>query len=126
MMNLRVMANSIIAGVNPNQQAVLKISTGSDVDDSGKVVPSFTEQPITIQPQSISTADLEHLNLINQQGQFMYAYITGQISAIRRSQGKGAEHVMFTAYGENEPSDWVVKQVVESYATWCKVLLWRQ
>lgn len=125
-MNLSGIANSVITGVNPNQQAVLKINTGSAVDDSGKVNPCFTEQPITIQPQSLSTADLDHLNLINQQGQFMYAYITGQISAIRRSQGKGAEHVMFTAYGEDEPSDWVVKQVVESYATWCKVLLWRQ
>lgn len=125
-MNLSGIANSVISGVNPNQKAALKINTGSTVDDSGKVKPCFTEQPITIQPQSLSTADLDHLNLINQQGQFMYAYITGQISAIRRSQGKGAEHVMFTAYGENEPSDWVVKQVVESYATWCKVLLWRQ
>ena len=126
MMNLSGLANSVISGVNPNQKAVLKINTGSTVDDSGKVNPCFTEQPITIQPQSLSTADLDHLNLINQQGQFMYAYITGQISAIRRSQGKGAEHVMFTAYGENEPSDWVVKQVVESYPQWCKVLLWRQ
>lgn len=126
MMNLSGLANSVISGVNPNQKAVLKINTGSTVDDSGKVNPCFTEQPITIQPQSLSTADLDHLNLINQQGQFMYAYITGQISAIRRSQGKGAEHVMFTAYGEDGASDWVVKQVVESYATWCKVLLWRQ
>ena len=125
-MNLSGIANSVISGVNPNQQAVLKINTGTTVDDAGKVKPCFTEQPITIQPQSLSTADLDHLNLINQQGQFMYAYITGQISAIRRSQGKGAEHVMFTAYGEDEPSDWVVKQVVESYPQWCKVLLWRQ
>lgn len=125
-MNLSGIANSVISGVNPNQKAVLKINTGTTVDDAGKVKPCFTEQPITIQPQSLSTADLDHLNLINQQGQFMYAYITGQISAIRRSQGKGAEHVMFTAYGEDEPSDWVVKQVVESYPQWCKVLLWRQ
>lgn len=125
-MNLSGIANSVISGVNPNQKAVLKISTGSTVDDSGKVKPCFTEQAITIQPQSLSTADLDHLNLVNQQGQFMYAYVSGQISAIRRSQGKGAEHIMFTAYGETELSNWVVKQVVESYATWCKVLLWRQ
>lgn len=125
-MNLSGIANSVISGVNPNQKAVLKNSTGSTVDDSGKVRPCFTEQAITIQPQSLSTADLDHLNLVNQQGQFMYAYVSGQISAIRRSQGKGAEHIMFTAYGETEPSDWVVKQIVESYATWCKVLLWRQ
>lgn len=126
MMNLRGMANSIIAGVNPNQEAVLKINSGSAVDKSGAVAPCFEEKPITIQLQSISSADLEHLNLVNQQGQFIYAYLTGQIAAIRRSQGKGAERVIFTAYGENETSEWMVKQVLESYPEWCKVLLWRQ
>ena len=126
MMNLSGMANSVISGVNPNQKAVLKINTGSIVDDSGKVKPSFTQEDITIQLQSLSTADLEHLNLVTQQGQFIYAYIAGQLAGVRRSQGKGAERVIFTAYGEIETSEWFVKQVVESYPQWCKVLLWRQ
>ncbi len=126
MMNLRAMANGVITGVNPDQKAVLRVNTGNAVDDAGRIIPAFTEEPISIQLQSISTADLEHLNLINQQGQFIYAYVSGQLAVIRRAQGKGAEHVIFTAYGEEEASEWMVKQVVESYYTWCKVLLWRQ
>lgn len=125
-MNLRGIANSIITSVNPNHEAVLKINSGYTVDDEGNQIPNLTETPITIQPQSISTADLEHLNLISQQGQFMYAYANGQISALRRALGKGSERIVFTPYGEDDPAEWIVKQVIESYPDWVKVLLWRQ
>lgn len=126
MMNLRNIANGVVASVNPNMAAVLRMNDGFTVDDAGNQIANFIETDITIQTQSIATADLEHLNLVNQQGQFIYAYANGQIGALRRTQGKGAEQIMFTAYGENEPCTWLVKQVLESYATWVKVLLWRQ
>lgn len=125
-MNLRGIANSVITSVNPNQQATLKINVGNTVDDAGNQIPQFDEKEITVQPQSIETKDLEHLNLISQQGQFLYAYASGQISGLRRSQGLGNESVIFTAYGELEPSEWIVKRVIESYSDWVKVLLCRQ
>lgn len=125
-MNLRGIANGIITSVNPNQEAILKINNGYTVDDEGNQIPNLTETPITIQPQSIATPDLEHLNLVSQQGQFLYAYANGQISALRRSLGKGAERIVFTPYGEDVLVEWVVKQVIESYPDWVKVLLWRQ
>ena len=125
-MNLRSIANSVITSVNPNQSAILKINEGNTVDDEGNQIPRLTETPITIQPQSIATADLEHLNLVSQQGQFLYAYANGSISALRRSLGKGSERIVFTPYGENSPVEWIVKQVIESYPDWVKVLLWRQ
>ena len=125
-MNLRGIANGIITGINPNQSAILRVNDGFESDDAGKQTPKFTEKDITIQPQSIDTADLEHLNLINQQGQYLYAYANGQISAIRRSLGLGNERIIFTPYGETEPTEWIVKRVIESYADWVKVLLCRQ
>lgn len=125
-MNLRSIANSVITSVNPNQSAILKINEGNTVDDEGNQIPRLTETPITIQPQSIATADLEHLNLVSQQGQFLYAYANGSISALRRSLGKGSERIVFTPYGEDSPVEWIVKQVIESYPDWVKVLLWRQ
>ena len=125
-MNLRSIANSVITSVNPNQSAILKINEGNTVDDEGNQIPRLTETRITIQPQSIATADLEHLNLVSQQGQFLYAYANGSISALRRSLGKGSERIVFTPYGENSPVEWIVKQVIESYPDWVKVLLWRQ
>ena len=125
-MNLRGIANGVITSINPNQPAILKVNIGNDVDETGKQIPKFDTSPITIQPQSIDTSDLEHLDLISQQGQFLYAYANGKISAIRRSQGLGNERVIFTAYSESEPSEWIVKRVLESYADWVKVLLCRQ
>ncbi len=125
-MNLRGIANSVITSINPNIDAVLRVNEGYTVDDTGKQIPRFSEVPITVQPQSLSTQDLEHLNLMSQQGQFIYAYANGRISALRRSLGKGSEQIVFTPYGEDVPVTWKVKQVIESYPDWVKVLLWRQ
>ena len=125
-MNLRAIANGMTSSVNPNMAAVLKVSDGYDVDDYGTQVPKYTEQQIMIQTQSMSTADLERLNYVSQQGQFLYAYANGAISALRRSQGKGSEMMVFKPYGEDVDAEWLVKQVVESYPDWVKVVLWRQ
>lgn len=125
-MNLRAIANGMTSSVNPNMAAVLKVSDGYDVDDYGAQVPKYTEQQILIQTQSMSTADLERLNYVSQQGQFLYAYANGSISALRRSLGKGSEMMVFKPYGEDVDAEWMVKQVVESYPDWVKVVLWRQ
>ena len=125
-MNLRGIANSITTSVNPNQSAILRINDGYTVSDSGEQIPQYTNDPITIQPQSLETSDLEHLDLMNQQGQFLYVYANGRISGLRRSLGLGSEHIIFTPYGEDEPVDWMVKRVLESFPDWVKVLLWRQ
>lgn len=125
-MNLRAIANGMTSSVNPNMAAVLKVSDGYDVDEYGIQVPKYTEQQIMIQTQSMSTADLERLNYVSQQGQFLYAYVNGSISALRRSLGKGSEMMVFKPYGEDAEAEWLVKQVVESYPDWVKVVLCRQ
>ena len=125
-MNLRAIANGLTSSVNPNMPAVLKVSDGYTVDDFGAQVPKYVERQIKIQTQSLSTADLERLNYVSQQGQFLYAYANGSISALRRSQGKGSEMMVFKPYGEDVDAEWLVKQVVESYPDWVKVVLWRQ
>ena len=125
-MNLSAIANGMTSSVNPNMQAILKVNEGYEVDDYGDQIPKFIEHTITIQTQSMSTADLERLNYASQQGQFLYAYANGSVSALRRSQGKGAEMMIFKPYGEDTDAEWLVKQVVESYPDWVKVVLWRQ
>ena len=125
-MNLSAIANGMTSSVNPNMQAILKVNDGYEVDDYGDQIPKFIEHTITIQTQSMSTVDLERLNYASQQGQFLYAYANGSVSALRRSQGKGAEMMIFKPYGEDADAEWLVKQVVESYPDWVKVVLWRQ
>lgn len=125
-MNLRGIANASITRINPNIDAVLKVNQGFDVDEAGEQIASFFSEQITIQTQSLSTNDIERLGLISQQGQFLYVYANGQLPVLRRAEGKGLERLMFKPYGESEPVEWVIKQVVESYPNWVKVLVWRQ
>ncbi|EPF5868880.1 hypothetical protein MWX50_000410 [Morganella morganii] len=99
---------------------------GYETDEAGATTPKFTSHDISVQLQSLSTQDLEHLGVINQQGQFIYGYARGQISALRRAKKQGADKLRFRAYGEDEESEWLVTQVIESYPSWVKVLLWRQ
>lgn len=125
-MNLRNIANSVITGINPNIQAKLIVNTGYEIDDYGNQIPKTEEMEITIQTQSLSTQDLQHLNLVNQQGSFIYAYADHFLYALRRQLNLGHDKIVFKAYGEPEESTWFIKQVVESYNNWNKVLLWRE
>lgn len=126
MIKVRAIANSAIQVVNKNLPATLIANEGFEIIPGGKQVPKFASYEISVQMQSLSTQDLEHLGVINQQGEFIYCYARGQIEAIRRAKDKGADKINFVAYGESEPSEWLVTKVIESYPSWVKVLLWRQ
>ena len=124
--NLRAIANGAITSVNPNLPAVLKLNDGYTTDATGKRKSGYSEHPVTVQTQTLSTQDLSLFEGLAQQGTLLYAYVTGQFHGLRRQSGKGADKLVFTAYGETETTEWLVKQVVESWPDWCKVLLWRQ
>lgn len=126
MIKVRAIANSAIQVVNKDLPATLITNEGFEIIPGGKQVPKFASYEISVQMQSLSTQDLEHLGVINQQGEFIYCYARGQIEAIRRAKDKGADKISFVAYGESEPSEWLVTKVIESYPSWVKVLLWRQ
>lgn len=126
MIKVRTIANSAIQVVNKNLPATLIANEGFETIPGGKQFPKFASYEISVQMQSLSTQDLEHLGVINQQGEFIYCYARGQIEAIRRAKDKGADKISFVAYGESEPSEWLVTKVIESYPSWVKVLLWRQ
>lgn len=125
-MNLRNIANSVITGINPNITARLLVNQGYDVDDYGNQIPKHEEIPVEIQTQSLSTQDLQHLNLMAQQGSFLYAYSDQMMYALRRSLNLGQDKLIFKAYGETEESEWIIKMINESYHNWNKVLVWRQ
>ncbi|MEG9476483.1 hypothetical protein QMO40_04630 [Mannheimia bovis] len=125
-MNLRQIANRAITDVNPNIPAVLKLNVGMETDDTGKRVAKFDEINVKIQPQSLSSNDLQMFDTLAQQGQLLNVYISGQIHALRRISQKDADKLIFKAFGENEESEWLIKSVAESFPNWCKVVVWRQ
>lgn len=125
-MNLRHIANSAITVVNPNIPAILQVNQGYVIDDTGRRVSNYESYNVSIQAQSLSTQDLSLFDSLAQQGQLLNVYVSGQIHALRRITGKGADKLVFKAFGENETSEWLIKSVSESFPNWCKVVVWRQ
>lgn len=123
-MNLRAIANSITRAINPNNtQAVLMTNDGYSIAAGGIQQPKYIESIIEIQTQSIESDQLDHLNLVSQQGQYNFVYANGLISAQRRSLNKGEDMLRFKPYGEDEEVTWKVVKVLESYPDWVKVLV---
>ena len=83
-MNLRAIANGAITSVNPNLPAVLKLNNGYTTDATGKRKSGYSEHPVTVQTQTLSTQDLSLFEGLAQQGTLLYAYVTGQFHGLRR------------------------------------------
>lgn len=126
MINVRALANAATQNVNPNTIVTLEVNTGYGIDDYGKQTPTFVSEAIEVQTQSLSSQEKFNLGLINKQGEFISIYAFGAIDGIRRWLQKGSSKFIFPAYGESDPAVWNVEQVMESYATWTRVLAWRQ
>ena len=101
--------------INSNREALLKVSTGYTIAPDGTQVQSYKVQPKVIQTQSMSVEDLKHIGFTNQQGTFLKVYADGMIPAIRRALGNGTSIVVMKPYGETDPTEWIVKAVLESY-----------
>lgn len=125
MINVRALANTATQNVNPNTTVILQVNTGYDIDDAGNQIPTFIEENIAVQIQSLSSQEKFNLDLVNKQGEFISIYAFGAIDGIRRWLQKGSSRFIFPAYGEDAPAVWEVNQVMESYRNWTRVLAWR-
>ncbi|UOO77929.1 hypothetical protein LVJ85_05565 [Neisseria sp. Dent CA1/247] len=125
-MNLRAIANGITRSVNPNMEAQLLLNMGYRTDEAGKREPYFEQHNVTIQTQSLSSTERQEFDGLMQNGCMLSVYVTGQFAVLRRIEGKGADKLVFAPYGETEPTEWLIKQVSESWPDWCKVVVWRQ
>lgn len=125
MINVRRLANYATRNVNPNATVTLRVNQGYTVSVAGKQVPSYVSQTIEIQPQSLSSTEKQALDLVNKQGEYISVYAYGDVNAIRRWVAKGSSQIVFPAYGESANVTWNVEQVLESYATWVRLLLCR-
>lgn len=114
-LRLRRIANSMTTAVNSNTEALLKVSTGFTVTPDGTQQSEYLVQPKVVQAQSMSVEDLKHMGFAGQQGQFLSIYADGMINAIRRAMLKGTSIIVMNPYGEEFPTEWQVKAVIESY-----------
>lgn len=119
-MNLRGIANRATSAINPNVAAVFKVYSGHVTLPGGKREPSYTDVPVTVQLQELSSTDLRQVDAVNIQGILRAAYLNGNFSGVNRPEQKGGDILML---GEQK---WLVVKVVEVWPDWCKLILNQQ
>ena len=116
-MNLHGIVSAAIGAVNPPQQVMVQISTGSATSPDGNRTPTYLDaMPFAGQVQPLQYSDLMQLDGLNIQGQKRKIYITGKVDGLVRS-GKQGGDLITTADGQV----WLVALVLEYWADWCCV-----
>jgi hypothetical protein len=128
MINIRGAANQIIQPINPNIQAVLKESVGYKTDvRTGKRFPSYRQKDVTIQRQPLSGKEVMLIDGLEWQGgSFMAVHMYGNYEGLNRQAGTGADVLIFPQYNGADSREWLIIQVMESWPTWCRLLVCRQ
>ena len=121
---LRKIANSVTTAVNENTLCTIMYPDGYDISPSGQQIPKYTNFEKMLQVQSADSEMLEHFGYANQQGTYTTAYGDGILPVIQRYLAQGSAKVVMKPYGYDDPTEWQVLRVLESYNDWVKVLLW--
>lgn len=122
-MNLHAIAVGPISAINPQRPIVVQVSLGYATADDGSQVPNYgPPQKAVGQIQPLTGGELEHMDALNLQGDFVGIYINGKIDGIVRAENKGGDLITTTDDGKN----YLVTQVLESWPDWTKVVATRQ
>ena len=108
--------------VNPQIEAVLKVSDGVTQNPDFSTTPKIIELAMQIEVQALSSSDLQQIQSINQGSDMRAIYIIGGIKGLNRPLQCGGDIINF--YG----SDWLVTQSLEEWGMgeWSKVAVTRQ
>lgn len=130
-MNLHGIAGPIVAAVNPMIQGTLLSSTGYSTSADGTQVPSYAA-PITgpMQVQALTYKDLQQIDGLNIQGEARAIYLYGDWNGVVRPDMKGGDLISI-ASDASVPAplrgtNWLVKQSLENWPDWSKVVAVRQ
>lgn len=116
-MNLRGIANRATRTINPNVEGVFKVNTGFTTQPGGGRVPSYTDVPVTVQLQELSSTDLRQIDAVNIQGILRSAYLNGNFNGVNRPEQKGGDILMIGT------EKWLVVKVPELWPDWCRVIV---
>lgn len=125
-MNLRAIAGSVIAAINPPMVATLYASTGFTTNADGTRTPTYAAPiTVTVDRQSLSSNDIQQISGLNLQGDVCSIYIPGQWQGLSRAEGTGADLISLP-----DGTNWLVQIVLENWDTganaWTKVAAVRQ
>jgi len=124
-MDLRGLANSYTQTVNPNVTVQYLRSTGYATAVDGRRTPSYAPAvDLQAQVQAMSADDLKQVSGLNIQGEKRAIYLTGNVAAVSRPDGRGGDLLTLP-----DGSHWLVTQPLEDWhpsAGWVKVCVVRQ
>ena len=122
-MDLRGLANSVTATVNPNQTVTVLRSTGYAIGAGAKQVPSYAAPVVGPgQVQALDADDIKQLDGLNIQGVIRAIYLRGTLAGVIRPDGTGGDIVK----RKNDTETWLVVKVLESWPDWTKAAIVRQ
>lgn len=120
-MNLHGIAAGAIGAVNPFITGTLTASTGCTTAADGTQVPAYAAAVTArIQVQALTYSDLQQTSGLNIQGEARGIYLYGEWNGVLRPEVKGGDLITFNS------QRWLVKQVLEQWPDWCKVVAVRQ
>ena len=122
-MDLHSAVSGVITAVNPDTPAKLYKSSGYTNGQNGKQVPIY--EPMirgNIQVQGMSQGALMHANNLNITGILRKVYMKGDWESVVRSTMRGGDKFVFS-YGDIIDGTWLVTTVLETWPTWCSVIV---
>jgi hypothetical protein len=121
MINVAKLAQGAIQSILPDRSATLKKWNGAAKNADGERVATFTSSTIKCQIQDLSSNQLSYANSIGLQGELRNVYSLAPNLLVAQSQGgSGGDMLNF------DGKDWLVVSLLESYPTYCKVIVQRQ
>lgn len=124
-MNLHAAVRGLIGRVNPDLIATYEASAGNTVDANFFQVPDYAAPAsMVVQRQPMTFRDLQMLDGVNLNGEAIALYCNGDITGVRRPDGKGGDRFTLP-----DGSQWLVTHVLENFnatAGWTKVACVRQ
>jgi hypothetical protein len=122
-MNLRALANPYTQVTNANISVVWLQSTGYTTDANFKRTPTTASTTVQGQVQAMSAETIRHADALNLQGVLRSVYLFGNVQGIVRADGKGGDILQFAEVPGGTVHDWLVSSVIETWPTWCHVIV---
>lgn len=122
-MKLRSIVNGAIQGINRDQQITWLQSAGYATAPDGTRTPTQASTQIRANVQALSGTDLRLAEGLNMQGVMRSVYLHGDVEGIVRSDGKGGDILQFPLVPGGTVHNWLVTQVMETWPTWCRVIV---
>lgn len=124
MIDLFNIANDAVQPVNSDMLGKFYASTGAVLGVGRSQIPQFrVAQDVSLQVQGVSARQLRHLEQLNIQGVLRAVHMRGNGQGVVRVNQQGGDLLYFPEVPDGVPRVWKIIQVLETWATWARVIV---